>query len=318
MSEIPDSEYCDESFSVMRERLSLLMAERQLTKKDLSEMIGRAPSTVGNLLKGSAPSLAIVLDIAKALDVSLDWLVGRSEVMRPNYLLVGHFGLSTTALDNINMHGRLAEEAKTDAKEVRFPPGTVEYHIVHNVIDTSQRFDVLAKYAPEYAQEVVLSDEGSELFSEYQNDPVLFEKDLFSHIGPVRQSVAEVLALDHIICDWKLIELLGMYLNSFEPQDYGRLYRPDHIPVVVESMIIDEIRHLRRELSENPELNMKIYSSEDIMNVTTQFSMWVSHIVNWRYLHEGNLPPELDPSVLDVACVRSIMDLHSWKYDNDR
>jgi len=66
-------------------RLSATLHDRRLMQKELAELVGIQPATISAYLKcakdgyGKNPSIAVAIDIAKALNVSLDWLCGLSD-----------------------------------------------------------------------------------------------------------------------------------------------------------------------------------------------------------------------------------------------
>lgn len=63
-------------------QIQLARKARKLTVEQLSEKVGIGNATLGHIECGSTnPSLRTLLAIADALDVSLDFLAGRSEVM---------------------------------------------------------------------------------------------------------------------------------------------------------------------------------------------------------------------------------------------
>ena len=66
--------------SILSERLKLLRAERGLTMPQLGQIVGVKKQAIDNLEKGeSRPSFDLLCALADALDVSLDYLVGRSD-----------------------------------------------------------------------------------------------------------------------------------------------------------------------------------------------------------------------------------------------
>ncbi len=65
---------------VFSERLKQLRISQNLTLKDLGEHLNSTKATIGNLENcNKKPSLELILLIAEYFDVSLDYLVGRSD-----------------------------------------------------------------------------------------------------------------------------------------------------------------------------------------------------------------------------------------------
>ena len=61
-------------------RLSMMLEEKNMTQRKLSELIGVSEVTISRYLNGSRnPKADIIIDIANALDVSVDYLLGRED-----------------------------------------------------------------------------------------------------------------------------------------------------------------------------------------------------------------------------------------------
>lgn len=61
-------------------RLSMMLEEKNMTQRKLSELIGVSEVTISRYLNGSrSPKADIIIDIANALDVSVDYLLGRED-----------------------------------------------------------------------------------------------------------------------------------------------------------------------------------------------------------------------------------------------
>lgn len=63
-------------------RLKSLLEERNINAVKLAESIGVTKNTIYNIFKGASPKLDTLNDIAKVLDVSLDFLVFGDEEYR--------------------------------------------------------------------------------------------------------------------------------------------------------------------------------------------------------------------------------------------
>ena len=65
---------------IFSQRLSELRKENNLTLEALGEIIGLTKSAVGNIEKGRKPaSLEVVYKTAEHFDVSIDYLLGRTD-----------------------------------------------------------------------------------------------------------------------------------------------------------------------------------------------------------------------------------------------
>ena len=64
----------------MNERIRGLRLEKQVTQKDVADTLGVAPRNVQHFEHGTArPKLENIIKLADFYDVSLDYLVGRSD-----------------------------------------------------------------------------------------------------------------------------------------------------------------------------------------------------------------------------------------------
>lgn len=61
------------------ERLLIAIHRRKITQRELAERIGVSPKVISKYVRGrSTPTLDTLYKIADALDVSVDWLLGRT------------------------------------------------------------------------------------------------------------------------------------------------------------------------------------------------------------------------------------------------
>ncbi|MCL6559473.1 MAG: helix-turn-helix domain-containing protein [Firmicutes bacterium] len=66
--------------NISGDRLRELRQSRNLSLKDVADALGTSKSTIGNIERGTKPaSLEMVIKLADFFDVSLDYLVGRSD-----------------------------------------------------------------------------------------------------------------------------------------------------------------------------------------------------------------------------------------------
>jgi transcriptional regulator with XRE-family HTH domain len=87
----------------VRERIQDLMKERGVTQTDLSEKLGISVATISRFISGKTDKLGDenLINIARAFDVSTDFLLGESdEPDRKNYD-IGELGLSVQAARNL-------------------------------------------------------------------------------------------------------------------------------------------------------------------------------------------------------------------------
>ncbi|MEW6727099.1 MAG: helix-turn-helix domain-containing protein [Bacillota bacterium] len=69
---------------VFQERLRLAMWRRKMKQSELAGKTGISYKTISTYINGhSKPSLGALAGMAKALNVSVDWLLGLSDVMEP-------------------------------------------------------------------------------------------------------------------------------------------------------------------------------------------------------------------------------------------
>lgn len=61
------------------ERVTLLMKEKNLTQKDVSTLSKVSEASLCRYLKGAEPRMDIVMNVAKALGVTVNYLLGKSE-----------------------------------------------------------------------------------------------------------------------------------------------------------------------------------------------------------------------------------------------
>lgn len=71
----------DSSIQAMVERMRTVMSEEKVTAVQLASMTGISLSTLGKVLRLETkdPSVGLAIEVAKALNVSADWLLGLSE-----------------------------------------------------------------------------------------------------------------------------------------------------------------------------------------------------------------------------------------------
>lgn len=67
------------------QRLKMLRDEKKITQGDLAEYLGVGrPTVAGYETKGKQPSFEILKNIADFFDVSLDYLLGRTDIPSPH------------------------------------------------------------------------------------------------------------------------------------------------------------------------------------------------------------------------------------------
>ena len=74
------------SIKAMIDRMRKVMSEEKITAVQLAAMTETPLSTLGKVLRFETkePSVSLVIDVAKALNVSADWLLGLSEYRNPS------------------------------------------------------------------------------------------------------------------------------------------------------------------------------------------------------------------------------------------
>jgi|GEM_PF-1429292 len=70
--------------NILGSRLRELRQSRKLSLKDVADGIGSKKSSIGNIERGGKPaSLAMVISLAEFYNVSIDYLLGASDLPRP-------------------------------------------------------------------------------------------------------------------------------------------------------------------------------------------------------------------------------------------
>lgn len=73
------------NYTILGERIKELRRSKEMTQVDFSKFIGCTQATLSSYENGvKSPSLDIILDIADKSDVSVDWLLGKSNIMNAN------------------------------------------------------------------------------------------------------------------------------------------------------------------------------------------------------------------------------------------
>ena len=98
----------DEIYS---QRLNDLLFEKQITQKELSKMSGVKESTITAWIRSEyEPRIKGMNEIAKALGVSLDYLMGNTDIPSPNsedlQAINKHTGLKLTAINNLHKYAQ--------------------------------------------------------------------------------------------------------------------------------------------------------------------------------------------------------------------
>lgn len=71
-------------------KIRLLRKSRKMTQADLGELLGLGPGAVGNYERGGAdPSLEHLIKMADFFEVSVDYLIGRTDIKnRPDDVII--------------------------------------------------------------------------------------------------------------------------------------------------------------------------------------------------------------------------------------
>ena len=87
----------------VRTRIIDLMKERKATQKKLSQVIGVHESTLGRFLNGTTEKLSeeSVIRIARAFNVSTDFILGTTEIPDKKNYDISELGLSVEAAKNL-------------------------------------------------------------------------------------------------------------------------------------------------------------------------------------------------------------------------
>lgn len=94
-------------------RLKLLRSEKKMTQQQLADLLKVSPSTVGMYEQGRRdPDTETVKFLADFFNVSLDYLLGRTDIRNPRK----HDEITTKAYHNLDVEG-LPEEAIRQVEE---------------------------------------------------------------------------------------------------------------------------------------------------------------------------------------------------------
>lgn len=125
-------------------RLKQVQAERGLSQLQMANLLDITPASLSNYINDKkSPSIDVVADMAKRLDVSIGWLLGEETVKRGNILKGGNVSyayLISLIEEMINLDGSkfvLDVNAATAKAEIEIHDDTVvRYFILANVLKT--------------------------------------------------------------------------------------------------------------------------------------------------------------------------------------
>lgn len=98
------------------ERLKILRTEKKMLQKELAELMKVSPSTIGMYERGQRdPDTNTLKFLAEYFNVSVDYLLGRSDVKNPE-----HNKVITKAFHSVDMDGLPDEAIKQVEEYVEF------------------------------------------------------------------------------------------------------------------------------------------------------------------------------------------------------
>lgn len=74
----------------LAQRMKQLRKEKKITQEQLAEVIGMERSSVGKYETGTIPSPEILSAMSDFFDVSIDYLLGKSEIRKPEKAATGN------------------------------------------------------------------------------------------------------------------------------------------------------------------------------------------------------------------------------------
>lgn len=73
---------------IIGKNISNILSEKRMTQRELANKVGISEVTIGRYINGNRePKGGILMDIAKALDVSVDFLLNTSESNKESYYI---------------------------------------------------------------------------------------------------------------------------------------------------------------------------------------------------------------------------------------
>lgn len=164
-------------------RLNEILAQKEIKQKELAEHIGVTPNTVSYYLSGErCPDIEKLIEIAKFLNVSTDYLLGISNVKTANTELKSiceYTGLSEETVKWLNLlcHNDCSNEVEILSSlltwESEQPSICTLTSVIMNLVDYSEEHTRIWKYLDEaYKNKDVIS------FDEFEKIGRQSEKDL--------------------------------------------------------------------------------------------------------------------------------------------
>ncbi|MGE5456555.1 MAG: helix-turn-helix domain-containing protein [Ignavibacteriales bacterium] len=102
-----------EQSKIFSYRLSLLRDEKNWTQAQLAQKVGLATSSIQKFeLRQRYPSGIDLVLLAENLDVSIDYLIGKTENRKVEYASLDELGLNTTAIDTLKALNNLVYKKK--------------------------------------------------------------------------------------------------------------------------------------------------------------------------------------------------------------
>lgn len=135
-------------------RLNEVLAQKGIMQKELAEHIGVTANTVSYYLSGErCPDIEKLIEIAKYLNITTDYLLGISDVKSIDTELKAvceYTGLSEEAINNIRCHYDRTKETENNIDVLRFQ--------FINSLFSSTAFDLLALECALYKSELIELD----------------------------------------------------------------------------------------------------------------------------------------------------------------
>lgn len=97
-------------------KIRFLRVQRNMTQADLGTIIGLGPGAIGNYERGEAdPSIEHLTKLADFFEVSIDFLIGRTDIKDRPETIVRGTSRGITLMDGFNS---LPEEAQKKVEEI--------------------------------------------------------------------------------------------------------------------------------------------------------------------------------------------------------
>lgn len=239
-------------------RIQELRQNKGWSLKQLGDIVGATPAALSKLESGeSLPRLTLAVELAKAFDVSLDWLTGLGEFPQTTETSIREtLGLDQSAIDNlkrINSHKKV-----TDDENPKLTPDVLEIYSgffpeLSNYQETNKYVNMyrhIEKYRGNDTRfEVEISSEGYKFIKNFQYTPRHIPPELsLYHLGNTSIDIEKSI-VNSMLSDWELITLLARYSRCNEVGIHSRgLMKAIECDALIFKQIENKIESIRNKI----------------------------------------------------------------------